>query len=346
MMSFGEIERIVKSTSMFYKQTYGNYTLFSYHYIDPTIYEKTPIAREIRGIVFDLKTKKIVLRPFPKFFNFKEPLCTLDPKAPAIANEKFDGSLVSTSYYNGEIIVASKGSLRSWVVEKAKPFILNNKNYSELMQDLSGRTVMFEMLDPKKPIVIQPKRFQLTLIGIRNNKTGKLISPLELQEIGKQYDVPVTPVKYKDITLETLERIVKPLKGLEGVVAYADNDMCKIKTSWYFSLHKYSTMATKKNVLKWFINNELDDVYGLLPEPVKQQVDSIVKNALKRIDNTVRQVEEFFKTHSFKNRKELALFLQQSNIDKQRWWIYFKVFEGTPVKQAVFEYYKKQWSKL
>ena len=337
---FSKIMKLVNSSSMFYAQQHDGLILCSYHYVNPEIYLDHPEAKEIRGIVFDVDGN-IVLRPFPKFFNYGEPACKVTGDDIAVANEKLDGSLVSTSLYNDSIVVASKGSLRSWVVEKAEP-IVNGEKYSSLITDFEGYTVMFELLDPENPIVIKPKQLQLVLIGIRHNKSGKIISPTEIEEIGKQYNVPYTKVTYKDITVSQLRDIIKPLEGIEGNVAYTDKELCKIKTEWYLSIHKFTNLNEKK-ILKMYINNELDDIYGLLPDTVKEKVHSVITEAEKRINECINDVREFFDTHEFSNRKELAIFLQNSDIDKNQWKIYFDVYSGIPVTEAVYRYFKKQW---
>ena len=342
MSIFPKIIKLVNSTSMFYAQQYNNLILCSYHYVNPEIYYKHPEAKEIRGIVFDAKGN-IVLRPFPKFFNYGEPACKVSRDDIATANEKLDGSLVSTGIYKDSIVIASKGSLKSWVVEKAKPIVYSH-NYANLISDFKGYTVMFELLDPENPIVIQPTQLQLVLIGIRHNKSGKIISPIELEEIGKQYSLPYAKVAYKDITISQLKAIIKPLRNIEGIVAYTDKELCKIKTDWYLSLHKFTNLNEKK-ILKMYINNELDDLYGLLPNSVKDKVQNVIKKAEKRINNCINNVRRFFETHEFSSRKELAMFLQRSDIDKSQWKIYFDVYAGTPITEAVYTYFKKQWNR-
>jgi RNA ligase len=335
---------LVDRTNMFYCQQHENLYLFSYHFVDPKVFEQYSIAKELRGIVFDDKGN-VVLRPFPKFFNYGEPACNVKPDDIAVSNEKYDGSLVSAGWHNDSLIVASKGSLKSWVVEKAKPFISQHENYLNLIQDFKGKTVMFELLDPHNPIVIHYPKLQLILIGIRDNKTGKLTHPRELVEIGKQYNIPTAQIVYDNITVKELQRKIKPLQNTEGVVAYTDTDICKIKTAWYFNVHKIATNLNEKKVLKAFINNEIDDIYGFLPENTKRFVDKIIQKATEIINAKIKKVEQFFKEHNFKTRKELALTLQSQNINRKEYWIYFKVYEGMPIKEAVYRYFKNEWSK-
>lgn len=90
-----DAEEILGTSSMFYSREEDNLVIFSYHYANPKVFMEHPIAKELRGIVFDKETGEVVARPFPKFFNLGEEACTVTEDDVVTANEKIDGSLIS-----------------------------------------------------------------------------------------------------------------------------------------------------------------------------------------------------------------------------------------------------------
>jgi len=193
------------------------------------------LAREIRGIIFDKKTGEVVARPYHKFFNFGEKLCTVKPNETAYTNIKLDGSLLTAFYYNGEVQFASKGSFDSWVVSRAKE--IATYNIYELVEDYKGYTIMFELLDPSHPIVIKYNKPTITLTGIRHTKTGEYFTPKEVFDIGVDYNLPRTVPVHSGETIKDIVSDVKGWQNEEGVVAYAESDICKVKSEWYLKMH-------------------------------------------------------------------------------------------------------------
>jgi len=339
---FKKLENLSQKYINFKKKEYGDYILFSYTFVDPTIYEKHPEAIEIRGITFHKETKDIVSRPFPKFFNFGEKMCTVSADDYGIANEKYDGSLIQVSKYNDDLIVGTKGSLdpESQFIKESRKIIENSNNIKELINDYEEYTILFELIGPDFRIVLPYKENKLVLIGLRHKKTGKLVGPEELMEIAKHYDLDVAEIKYKG-KIKDIQEQVRPLENIEGVVAYTENGICKIKTEWYLKNHQIFKLG-KKKIIQMYLNNELDDYYPYFTDLTKEYVDKVIQKLNNEALSVKRQVEKFFETYKPKDKKELAMILKEKKVGKIA-FIFYKYFEGKDLNELVLEYLKRKY---
>jgi len=348
MVNLKYVKRLVSQHSMFKVQKHSKYDLFlySYRYVDPSVF-KDPVAREIRGIVFDSKGN-IVSRPFHKFFNYGESLCTVDGSEYTVSTEKLDGSLLIGFTYKDEIIFASKGSFKSNVVRRAYKML--NKNIESIIRDFKGYTVLFELIDSEFPIVIDYKEDAIKLIGIRKNDTGKYIEPEELIEIAKSYNIQHTNIIHKNKKIEDIVHDVKQWKNVEGVVCYA-SDLCKIKSKWYLSKHKIVSHILSGNpenkIKKLLINNKLDDIYPELPDVHKKVVDDVVKKAMAQIKRFENSIKEILNDVSGMSRKDAAKYMIDKKIDKCKMNIVFslldKNYTDDDIRSKVYNYFKKIW---
>ena len=320
--------------------------IFSYHWQDPTVYNTNPLSRELRGIVFDKKTGEIIARPFPKFFNLGETGCVVSSDDIVSANEKIDGSLATAFIFNSEIRFASKGSLSSWVTEKAVKLMTDN--HKSLIQDLYDQrlTPIFELIDTDNPIVIEYPRSELVFIGARNIDTGDLLTPEEIEEVGRQYSVPFTRIQYNNMRVEEIKREISDQEGIEGVVVYADNRrIAKVKTDWYFRLNKFNPQnLSEKAVIQAFFDQTLDDIYPNVPETSKKKIDTVIQKINREIQQRIEEVRKFFNSidTSKMSRKDFAMTVIQNTRPEMR-GVFFAVYDGQSIEKAVFQYLKKNF---
>lgn len=338
-----KLMEIVNNNISFYAKEFGDYVIMSYKFIDPSVFRKCPEAVEIRGIVFNKNNGDIVSRPFPKFFNLGEPPCPVKPEDYGIANEKYDGSLIQVTKYNGELIVGTKGSLdpQSPFIVESKKMIESNKNMKEFVDDYGDEyTILFEIIGPRFRIVLPYEKDKLVFIGLRNKKTGELVGPKDLLEIAKNYNLDVADIKYEG-TIKEIHDKVKPLEGIEGVVAYSDSGLCKIKTDWYLKNHQMFRIG-KRKIIQMYLNNELDDYYPQFTELTKQYVDKIIQKLNNEALSVKRQIEKFFEKYQPKDKKELAKLLKEKRVGKIE-YIFYKYFEGENLDDLVLDYLKRKY---
>ena len=343
-MNIEEAYKLSELSPMFYTQKHNGLVIFSYHFVDPSVFQNYPETRELRGIVFDSVSGEIVARPFPKFFNLGEDACSLTEDAIVSANEKIDGSLVTAFVYDQQIRLASKGSLNSWVVQEARQLL--TASHRKLIEDLynQGYTPIFEYISRDKPVVINYPSSELFFVGARDVDSGEMMMPEAIVETAERYNVPYARIQFQNVRVGVIKESIRNEEGREGVVAYADSvNIAKIKTEWYILLNKYNPMnITEKQIRKAFFDGSIDDVYSSLPEASQKKINEVIAKITGEIEKKVKEVNEFFENVDTSiSRKEFAILVQKSVKPEYRNICYAVQFYGKSVEEAVFEHCKK-----
>jgi hypothetical protein len=198
--------------------------LFVVKYKNCVFYESlwTPELMETRGLVVD-KDWNIIVYPFTKIFNRFENGTDIDLEEQVIAVEKINGFMGCLTYYNGQNIVSTTGSLDSEYVGLAEQYL----------QDLvvpAGYTYMFEICDPEDKHIIEqvPGAY---LIGVRNNATYQMHYEWMLDVIARNRLKVKRPTWKKAKFADVVDEVSNSQK--EGVVVYGKNVTLKIKSPYY-----------------------------------------------------------------------------------------------------------------
>lgn len=339
-MKIDDAYRLCEQVPPFYFKKCDGLVIFSYHYNYPEIYRDFPGSEEIRGIIFDNETGEIVARPFAKFFAFGSPLCLMSIKAIVSANEKIDGSLIIGFIYNDEIRLASRGSMKSWVVREAYSVIADN--HRDLIKDLDKQrcTAIFEYVSEKKPGVLQYSRSDLYFIGARNIDTGELMIPSEIEKTGREYNVSFARIQFRDRSISEIEKHIRTAKNCEGVVIYdLMGNIAKIKSDWYRRAHDLSpNNITEKTIRQRFFSKTIDDVYDDLPETSKKKVDIVVSKINSQIREEIEEVQEFFSRIDLTTMTKKQFAKKVNGIRSELRGICFQVWNGSDIPTAVFEH--------
>ena len=133
---------------------------------------------DARGMVLDAEGNRVIW-PFTKVFNHHENNTECLPNAQVIAVEKINGFMASATIHNGELLVATTGTLDSEFVGLAKEHIfkLNVFRFSP------GYTYLFEICDPSDPHIVDQEQGAY-LIGIRRMADGSMVGEADLDYIG------------------------------------------------------------------------------------------------------------------------------------------------------------------
>lgn len=206
-----------------------------------------------RGLVINWKEGELVLYPFDKFFELDEHKTTkLNKvkedwkKAKTLEiTEKIDGSLIIARYYKGELFVSSSGSLEGPHVEIAKEIINKNKEIHKYIKDFHNYTIVLEMKNTQIPQLIKYQEDTVTIIGMRNMDTLKLLTLKEIKELSKDYEVPIV----KEIKLdmkEILNILEDPqISNNEGYVIRIDDLLVKFKTKNFIMANRFMGEASR-----------------------------------------------------------------------------------------------------
>lgn len=109
----------------------------------------------------------------------------------------------------------------------------------------------------------------------------------------------------KGSALLALHHKIQAQQGVEGLVLQqCDGVMYKIKTSWYFQLHR-STQFMKyygeKHVWEAILRGTFDDVKSWLPNSVREAIDNFAAELMRRAEQTAREAftiaNQGFKAH-------------------------------------------------
>lgn len=179
--------------AFFYKDQFLDdvtYRVFSYRLASYTDF-CLPNATESRGIMFELGEEgnpiRLASMPMNKFWNVNENLFTmnLDFKNPKQIMLKMDGSLISTYIHKDDLMLKSKTSLSSEHARNAMKYLSKKRDLQDTLLELTTLeyTVNMEYTspEPNMRIVIGYQEPKLTILNIRDNRTGEYVSIEDLE---------------------------------------------------------------------------------------------------------------------------------------------------------------------
>jgi RNA ligase len=294
-----------KEEGKLYSQVHPSLPLTIWNYTPKVQYEGLwdDITLMCRGLVTD-NSGKIWARPFMKFFNLEENRHT--PTDNFEIFEKLDGSLIIGFWYNGEFVLASRGSFTSDHALKAKE-ILDSKYPKFRAFAYPNTTYCFELIGFEQIVVSYPK-IDLILTGrfelIRDDwKEIELFSSesLFLSEI------PIVK-RYTGLDWKSIKNL--NWTNAEGfVVRFSNGSRCKIKFDDYIRLHRVMTNISEKKI--WEALKDGTPISSILENVPDEFFDSI-KESEKRFLEKYSEIEEGakerfeFEKKMSEDRKEFA----------------------------------------
>ena len=264
---------------LLYKQVHPTLPLTIWNYTEKVQFENLwdEVTLMCRGLVTD-DNGDIVATPFHKFFNIEEGKFT--PTENFEVYEKMDGSLGIVFWYQGQWVVATRGSFTSDQAIKARE-ILKKYNTDIMFRHL---TFCFEIIYPENRIVLDYGTDEkLVLLGTFD-KNGKEMDV----EIWSQWGFDVVK-KYDGIKdFKELKMMVKD--DQEGfVVKFSNGDRIKVKGVEYLRLHKIMTNVTTTGIWEYLKNGE--DVMELLKD-VPDEFYKKIENYIKDLRYSYFQISE------------------------------------------------------
>lgn len=239
---------------LLYKQVHPSLPLTIWNYSEKVQYENLwdETLLMCRGLVTNGQGD-IVATPFKKFFNIEEG--KFEPSEKFEVYEKMDGSLGIVFWFQGQWVIATRGSFTSDQSIKARE-LLKKYNTDIMFRHL---TFCFEIIYPENRIVLDyGNEEKLVLLGTFDN-TGKEYDV----DMWSQYGFDVVK-KYDGINdYKQLKEMVK--NDQEGfVVKFSNGDRIKVKGVEYLRLHKIMTNVTTTGIWEYLKNGE--DVLELLKD--------------------------------------------------------------------------------
>ena len=230
------------------------------------------VRRECRGLIFDKDSKRIVSRPYHKFFNVNEreetDVKNIDWAKPHHILEKLDGSMIRPIPTELGFRLATKAGITD-VAMNAEAFIASIPAYSTFIDMLveSGFTPIFEWCSRQNRIVVDYPVDSLILTGVRGNITGHYLPYNDLVGLANKYSIPVVRAIEFGSGKNFIETVRAWDDGEGVVVRFEDGHMTKIKADAYVLLHKSKeAVSHEKNVIEVVVNDKVDDLLPILYE--------------------------------------------------------------------------------
>lgn len=272
--------------------------LFIYTYSTTTELEEhwDKYTRMSRGLVVCDKDNRIVIPCIPKFFNsgtkFAENITLADKDT--IITEKNDGYLIQiVKDKQLGLVVTSKGSFTSPMVEKAKTLIKE-----EQLEE--GITYVCELccnFPGDEAIIVT-----------RWNEEPKLVCFAKRDEDGNELPLDNLPECLEKVRqfnyLEALDYLKRT--DIEGVVAYNDGKRVKFKTEHFLRLHRLISDIRKIRV--WELLSIGEDIDQLsIPDEFMGTLKEWKKEMLDKITNWTAILLQYEAQYKSYTEKDIAL---------------------------------------
>jgi len=344
------LEICEKSSGLFYESRYFHdgyqISIFNYRlttYNDFVNYN----AFELRGITFVFNVDGSVYKRFllmEKFFNVNENESTLlenikDKKVNSVYLKE-DGSIISfIELPNGKILAKSKTSIESEQAIMAQKLFETNLKINEFVKDCLSKDLspIFEYVGPMNRVVVKYNNSDLILLRLRDNRTGEYLST-------EKYDIS-KPMNFK-FSLNDLISLKASLEGIEGwIVEFVDGQKVKIKTDWYYSLHRILTDYSNREdyLIDMILNEKIDDVLSVLDHGSESRifVDRVISKTNENIKGMIQEIDSVLSRYNG-DRKEFSIKYK----DQPYFGIIIQVVSGKDKMELVKEFVLKKTYRL
>lgn len=329
-------------------------------------------AREARGIVFDA-AGSLISRPLHKFFNIGErpetQVDALDWSKVMRVMPKRDGSMIHTVALPADgrsYSLKSKKSFDSDVAKAATAFVRRDENavaYDGFCEEMvsNGLTAIFEYTSPTARIVLAYPEDNLVLLHIRENDTGRYLTPTEVQSWADRWDIPTElgmwneshslSVKYADgsgsllafkdfarmnsdvgrLMLDWLREVV----DVEGwVIQFENGDMVKLKTKWYSDRHRAMTFLRVRDIALLTLDEGIDDLKAILVGDGVDisPIEAIEHQVVVKLTTLRHEVEEEYKAVMLSLASQAEIGMD----DRARRALFVRIAQAAGVKHFKF----------
>lgn len=302
----------------------GYVTARNHPHLPLTIFNYTPkaayeplwdgVTLRCRGLIAD-NNGVIVGNCMNKFFNYGEPMAkNMDLSGPVQVTDKLDGSMGTAIQYEGELVVATRGSFESEQAIWATEFIKKDSELHNAFKVICSEntTAVVEIIYPDNRIVVDYGGLEaVVLIGAIGN--------YELMR-GRQLWIPADVIyswpgpvveRFEASSFEDALRI-PPRLNREGIVIYFENtgERLKIKQKDYIEAHKFISNLTPKNIWNSLRSGKtVEDLLDVAPDEFHGLVREISSILIENKDRLLSDIEREFiglGASQYENRKDFA----------------------------------------
>lgn len=356
---------------LLYKQTHPTLPLTIWNYTEKVQYEGLwdEVTVQCRGLITEDTTGKVLVRPFKKFFNYEEVVGkgVIPSKGDYVyVQEKMDGSLGILFYYEGEWIMATRGSFTS--EQSIRGMEILKRKYSVFDRAwLQEYAYLVEIIYPENRIVVDYGKEKITFLSVVLNEGFTGWKPTDEPELHwtmacsifaangiKKSDIVKTEqhFNFSDELYQSLKE--KNENNKEGFVLrfFPGNFRMKIKFEDYVRLHKIMTNLSTTAVWEVLSNGgSMDEILKDVPDEFYDKIKEYEKELRFSFDtinreygwifNKIRNV--YFDVYEKEfNRAEFAELAKRYKYPS----ILFALLDGKDISPIIWKIVKPKFKKL
>lgn len=350
------------------KQSHPTLPLTIWNYTEKVQYENLwdEVTLRCRGLITDNKAGKIIVQPFPKFFNYEELIAKRiqDLSIPSTGDyvyvqEKMDGSLGILFNYEGEWIMATRGSFTSDQAIRGMEIL---KSHYTVFDQSFERSVSYlcEILYPENRIVVDYKKEKIVFLSAVINRSFNGWKPSDEDELHwttacsyfKMSGIEKSDIVKTEQHFNFSDELYKSLKekneaNKEGFVLrfQPGNFRMKIKFEDYIRLHKIMTNLSTTAVWEVLVNGQnMDTILEDVPDEFYQKIREYEHKLHCEFKGLKSEYESHFE--SIRRLGTRKLFAQFANASFRYPKILFAMYDGKSVDEMIWGIIKPEFRKL
>ena len=358
-----------ESKGLLRSQTHPTLPLTIWNYTEKVQYEGLwdDITSACRGLITENVNGNVIIRPFPKFFNYEEVIHkgVIPTKGDYVyIQEKMDGSLGILFCYEGEWVMATRGSFTSDQAIRGMEIL--KRRYPVFDRAwLSEYAYLVEIIYKENQIVVDYKgKDKITFLSVVLNEGYDCWKPTEESELHWTTAcsiLNVNGIKKSDIVkteqhFRFTPELYKSLKernevNKEGFVLrfFPGNFRMKIKFEEYVRLHKIMTGISTTAIWESLRNEDpILDLLKDVPDEFYDKIEEYVDELVSQYNTLEAEYKLIFgminsDIHQFRNNR--AYFAERAKRYKYP-QLLFRMLDGSDYSDDLWRIIKPEWKKL
>lgn len=350
-MNFLDILEKYYQDGLLQRQTHPSKDLYIWNYTPKVQYESLwdDITMQCRGLI-TTHLGKVISRPFGKFFNYEEVIDkNLIPWDSEYAHvqTKMDGSLGILFFYNGDWIMATRGSFTSEQSIRGLEILKSKYDLNKFSKEF---TYLCEIIYPENRIVVNYNENKITFLSITtpegelNWTTSKAL--FHSSNIEEDDVVDSVMITFNQETFDTYKKLNIPNE--EGFVIrfYPSNFRMKIKFEEYVRLHRILTNVSNRDI--WEVlrtNGDMKEILDGVPDEFYDWVKETKEDLINQYNRLEQEYQWIFKTiNRVPNIENRAVFADYAKKYKHP-AILFNMLDGKDYTQHIWKLIYPSYSK-
>jgi len=335
---------------LLHKQTHLTLDLTIWNYSPKVQYERLwdDITMQCRGLVTNSQGK-VIARPFKKFFNYEEHKPEEIPNEYFDVYEKLDGSLGILFNYNGEWVMATRGSFTSEQSIKGRQ-LLEKYHYNRLHTDY---TYLFEIIYPENRIVCVYDFEDLILLGVIHTESGNEVNIHNDYNEDIRLNNMINNVGFKVVTLyktwgEGFDILKEEISNdKEGyVIRFKNGFRMKIKGDEYVRLHRILTNISNRDIWEYLKDGKpMDEILDKVPDEFYDWVKETKENLIVQYNTIENEYKWIFKiinrSPGIKERRVFAEYAKRYKHPN----LLFNMLDGRDYSEQIWKLLYPPYSK-